>query len=104
MRLDFLSAPIRANFDTADFEFEVLFNPEHGGCETHLRSRLEQKITFGKLNLTVSFQAGESVRTGTQRKFRLDHMKERLMRLGFRENKTYTDAQGWYAAMLLEAV
>ncbi|MEF2074663.1 L-histidine N(alpha)-methyltransferase [Consotaella aegiceratis] len=102
--LDHLNEAFDANFVTDNFEFEVIFNPEHGGCETHLRSKVEQIVTLEKLNLTVPFRAGESVRTGVQRKFRMDQMRERLESLGFREVRTFLDGQEWYAAMLVEAI
>tara|TARA_R110002124_G_scaffold27594_5_gene98332 strand:+ start:18073 stop:19059 length:987 start_codon:yes stop_codon:yes gene_type:complete len=101
--LDHLNATFAGDFDPARFVFEVVFNPDHGGCETHLRSTIDQVVTLRTLDLRFSLQAGESMRTGVQRKFTVQQMAERLARLGFAEVRTFLDGQGWYAAMLLAA-
>lgn len=102
--LDHLNATFEGNFDSATFAFDVIFNPDHGGCETHLRSRIDQAVTLKTLDLTVALHAGESVRTGVQRKFTLEQMRERLTGLGFAEVRTFLDGQEWYAAMLLAVI
>ncbi len=102
--LDHLNDTFGATFDQGSFEFEVQFNPEHKGCETHLRSKTDQDILFRDLDLTIHFDADETVRTGTQRKFDRVEMRTRLENIGFQEVKTFTDADGWYATTLLKAV
>ena len=82
----------------------VQFNPEHKGCETDLRSKTDHDILFRDLDLTIHFDADETVQTGTQRKFDRVEMRSRLENIGFQEVKTFTDADGWYATTLLKAV
>jgi len=102
--LDHLNDVFGTEFKKDNFEFDVLYNPEHKGCETHLRSRIDQEHTFEKLGVTLSLAKGESVCTGVQRKFNSNDMRKRLKGVGFEQVESFTDADGWYATVLFRAI
>jgi uncharacterized SAM-dependent methyltransferase len=99
--LDHLNTTFASSFEQSLFDFEVQFNPIHKGCETHLRSKQQHTVELRSLNLRITFDKDETIRTGTQRKFNLEEMRRRLASVGFDEVTTFTDQHKWYVVMLL---
>lgn len=101
--LDHLNKTFTATFEQSLFDFEVQFNPAHKGCETHLRSKLKHTVEVRSLNLHITPNKDETIRTGTQRKFNLEEMRRRLTSVGFEEVTTFKDQDKLYVVMLLRA-
>ena len=72
--------------------------------EFGLCSVADQFVRLERLGLTVALRAGETVCTGYQRKFSIEGMQLRFAKAGFANVATFTDAQGWYAMTLFQAL
>lgn len=101
--LDHLNWRFDGNFDNDRYEFLVVYNDVYNRCETHLKSTTKHTVRLEKLDLTLSIDAGETICTGHQRKFRYDDVVQRLFRAGFKEVRTFMDADSWYAITLFAA-
>jgi Uncharacterized conserved protein len=70
--------------------------------EMRLRSVGAQVVTVGDLGLTVSFDAGEEMRTEVSAKFRPAGIRAELADAGFRTLKFWTDPDGDFGLTLAE--
>jgi uncharacterized SAM-dependent methyltransferase len=57
----------------------------------HLRSRVDQTAFIVEADLTVQFQAGETIWTESSHKFELDELCETAGRTGFRVQAQWVD-------------
>jgi L-histidine N-alpha-methyltransferase len=67
-----------------------------------LRSARRQVVTVGDLGLTVSFDAGEQMRTEVSAKFRPAGIRAELAMAGFWTLKFWTDPDGDFGLTLAE--
>lgn len=91
-------------FDLDGFEHDAIFNREDSQIEMHLRSLSAQTARLEKLDLEVSFEAGETIRTEISRKFRVDVLRESLGDAGFKMIESWTDPRNYFALSLFRAV
>ena len=65
-----------------------------------LRSEREQRVTIRDLGLTVSFAAGEDLRTEISAKFRPDKLEEELRAAGLHTIRFWTDPENDFGLTL----
>jgi uncharacterized SAM-dependent methyltransferase len=71
--------------------------------EMPLISEAELRVGLKRLDLAVSFRAGESVRTEISRKFDLAAFIALFARHGFAVAEGWRDAHDWFAVTLFKA-
>lgn len=64
-----INTQLGANFDLDSFEHEAFFSEERSQIEMYLRSTRAQTVRIEALDLEVSFDANERIRTEISRKF-----------------------------------
>jgi dimethylhistidine N-methyltransferase len=64
-----LNRDLDADFVLENFEHVARFNENNGSIEMHLQSRVEQTANIPAADLTVSFEAGETIWTESSHKY-----------------------------------
>lgn len=100
--LKVINRELRADFDVEQFEHVAIWDAEREWIEMRLRSVGAQVVTIGDLGLTVSFDAGEQIRTEVSAKFRPGWIRAELAGAGFRTLKFWTDPDGDFGLTLAE--
>ena len=95
-----LNAELGADFDLDAFEHVALWDAANEWIEMRLRARSAQSVTLGDLGLTVSFDAGEELRTEVSAKFREAGVRAELAAAGLELQSWWTDADGQFALSL----
>ncbi len=86
-----LNAELGADFDLDSFEHVALWDADREWIEMRLRARTEQSVAVRDLGLTVSFTAGEEMRTEVSAKFREDGVRAELAAAGLAMRSWWTD-------------
>jgi len=95
-----LNRELDADFDPEDFDHIALFDQEHEWIEMRLRSREAQQVELTALDLTVSFDAGEDLRTEISAKFTRERVAAELAAGGLALAAWHTDPDDWFALSL----
>ncbi len=98
--LSVLNDRLGADFDTGCFEHVVLWNAEAEWIEMRLRATQTQQVRIEDLDLDVTFDEGEELRTEISAKFRRDGIQRELVDAGFRIDEFWTDPQERFALIL----
>ncbi|MGW1405507.1 L-histidine N(alpha)-methyltransferase [Streptomyces sp. NPDC002403] len=93
-----------ADFDPAGFDHVAVWDPEHEWIEMRLRARRAHAVKIPDLDLVVSFEAGEELRTEVSAKFRQEGVRAELDSAGLRLDQWWTDSGGRFALSLATAV
>jgi len=90
-----MNRELGATFDLDQFEHQALWNDEEGCIEMHLRSTTAQTVTVdGK---TVTFGAGETIRTEFSYKYTLDGFADLAAEAGFEVDTVWTDDRSYFS-------
>ena len=89
-----------ADFDLDAFTHRALWNDEEAWIEMHLVADRAQQVHIAALDLTVEFDAGESVRTEISAKFTHARIRDELAEAGLDLVAWWTDADGDYGLSL----
>jgi L-histidine N-alpha-methyltransferase len=92
-----------ANFAVEEFRHAAVWDPVNEWIEMRLSPAREQRVTIGDLGMTVSFAAGEELRTETSAKFRRDNIEAELAAAGLKTVGFWTDTDGDFGLTLAEA-
>jgi L-histidine N-alpha-methyltransferase len=95
-----LNAELGADFDRDAFEHVAVWNAGAEWIEMRLRSLTAQTVQVPGIGLTVSFAAGEDLRTEVSAKFRRDGVTAELAAAGFAMQSWWTDAAGQFGLSL----
>ena len=95
-----LNAELGADFDLDEFEHVALWNAETEWIEMRLRSAVAQTVRVPGIGLTVSFAAGEEMRTEVSAKFRREGVDAELAAAGFAMRSWWTDPAGQFGLSL----
>jgi L-histidine Nalpha-methyltransferase len=79
------------DFAVEEFQHIAIWDDVNDWIEMRLRSEREQPVTIRDLGLTVSFAAGEDLRTEISAKFRPDKLEEELTAAGLQTIRFWTD-------------
>jgi L-histidine N-alpha-methyltransferase len=89
-----LNAELDADFDLTAFDHVAEWNKAERCIEMHLRARTAQYVTIRALDLTVAFEAGETLLTEISSKFTRGQVQDELWEAGFVVEDTWTDPDG----------
>ncbi|MFD9502885.1 L-histidine N(alpha)-methyltransferase [Streptomyces sp. NPDC060035] len=92
-----------ADFQLDDFDHVAVWDPEHEWIEMRLRARRALTVKVRELDLVVSFEAGEELRTEVSAKFRQEGVRDELAAAGLRLAQWWTDSAGRFALSLATA-
>ena len=95
-----LNAELGADFDRDAFEHVAVWDAGAEWIEMRLRSLTAQTVQVPGIGLTVSFAAGEEIRTEVSAKFRRDGVAAELAAAGFAMQSWWTDAAGQFGLSL----
>ena len=95
-----LNGRLGADFDIQKFEHVALWNAEEEWIEMRLRATTPQQVHIADLDLDVSFDEGEELRTEISAKFRRDGIARELADAGFRVDEFWTDPEERFALIL----
>jgi L-histidine Nalpha-methyltransferase len=98
--LKVINRELRADFAVEAFEHVAVWDAEHEWIEMRLRSARAQQVTVADLGLTVSFAAGEEMRTEISAKFRRAGVEAELAAAGLELARFWTDPHGDFALSL----
>lgn len=95
-----LNRELDSDFDLGAFDHRAVWDPDHEWIAMELVARTAQTVRLGALDLTVPFEAGESLRTEVSAKFRRSGIEAELTAAGLRPVQWWTDAAGDFALSL----
>jgi L-histidine N-alpha-methyltransferase len=98
--LNVVNRELHADFELDNFEHVAFFDTENEWIEMRLRSRMAQTVTIGDLDLVVSFDEGEEMRTEISAKFRRQKVDDELAAAGLTLERWMTDDAGDFALSL----
>ncbi|MBW8845406.1 MAG: L-histidine N(alpha)-methyltransferase [Burkholderiales bacterium] len=90
-----------AEFPHDGFEHLAFYNPAYRRIEMHLRARRALDLQLG--GEIYEFRAGETLHTEHSHKYTVEGFQALAARAGFKPGKVWTDANGWFAVLWLEA-
>jgi len=91
-----------ADFAVEEFQHVAVWDAANEWIEMRLRPVREQQVTIGDLGLTVSFAAGEELRTEISAKFRRDNLDAELAAAGLQTLRFWTDPDGEFGLTLAQ--
>jgi L-histidine N-alpha-methyltransferase len=98
-----VNTELGADFAIEDFEHVAVWDATNEWIEMRLRSVREQQVTIRDLDLTVTFAAGEELRTEISAKFRPDTIEADLAAAGLKTMRFWTDPDGDFGLTLAQS-
>jgi L-histidine N-alpha-methyltransferase len=98
--LHVLNRDLDADFDPDAFEHRAVWDARHEWVEMRLESTVDQRVHVGALDLDVSFERGEQMRTEISSKFRRERVTAELAAAGLRLTHWWTDPDDDFALSL----
>jgi len=92
-----------ADFGVDEFQHVAVWDAANEWIEMRLRAPREQHVTIGDLGMTVSFAAGEEMRTEISAKFRSDGIEAELAAAGLKTVAFWTDPDGDFGLTLAQS-
>jgi dimethylhistidine N-methyltransferase len=100
--LEHLNRRFQGNFDTRLFEHQAFYNERLHQIEMHLRSLKPHTVCLEALDLTVKFEANETIMTEISRKFDLSAIQQELQVKGLKALQVWTDPKQWFGLLLCQ--
>lgn len=95
-----LNRELGADFDIEGFAHEARFDLDKERMDICLRALSTQTVNIGSLDMTVEFEAGETIRTEISTKFRREVVEAEIASAGLELAQWWTDEAGDYAVSL----
>jgi len=95
-----INRELGGSFDVDSFEHVAFWNRRKSRIEMHLESVYEQTVWVHDLGRGFHFDRGERIHTENSYKFNTGSIARLLRRSGFKLEKQWTDAQGWFCEAL----
>ena len=95
-----INKELSADFDVDEFEHVAIWDATRRWIEMRLRSTRAQTVRVADLDLTVSFAAGEEMRTEISAKFRPEQVRDELTAAGLEPVRSWTDDNADFALTL----
>lgn len=99
--LDRARRELDADFPQDGFEHLAFYNPAYRRIEMHLRAKQALELRVG--GEVYAFHEGETLHTEHSHKYTVAGFQALAERAGFRPGQVWTDANGWFAVLWLEA-
>jgi dimethylhistidine N-methyltransferase len=99
--LDRARRELGADFPVDGFEHLAFYNPAYRRIEMHLRATQALELRLGCA--TYAFHEGETLHTEHSHKYTVSAFQAMARRAGFTPGKVWTDENGWFAVLWLEA-
>jgi L-histidine Nalpha-methyltransferase len=96
-----INRELDASFDLGQFEHVAKFNLQTRSVEMHLRSKKRQTVTIHGADLTVTFDAGETIWTENSHKYSLAEVNSMAQTAGFSREAQWIDAEWPFAENFL---
>ena len=94
-----LNARLGADFDPERFVHRAVWDAENEWIEMRLEATEAMKVSVPGLDLEVSLEEGEQIRTEISAKFRLDRLGAELDRAGFVVRREWIDRDGRFSVL-----
>lgn len=98
--LNVINHQLDGDFDTDGFDHESFYNAGRSQIESYLRANRRQSVTVRDLDLAVTFDAGEAMRTEVSRKYTEASVREMLAAAGMELVEWLTDETERFALSL----
>ena len=98
--LSVINDRLGANFIPEDFLHRAFLNERMSQIELHLEAKSDLKVELRELDMTVSFQKGETILTEISRKFTRQSIHRLLNDSGFELHHWYTSQNEYFALAL----
>jgi L-histidine N-alpha-methyltransferase len=98
--LHVLNRELGADFAVDAFEHVAFFDRDREWIEMRLRARRPQRVKVDAIGLTVTFAAGEELRTEISAKFTRRRLEDDLAAAGLELVQQFTDPEGLFALTL----
>jgi L-histidine Nalpha-methyltransferase len=98
--LNVVNRHLSADFDLSRWDHVARWRADEEWIEMHLRSQGRQDVQIGALDLGVTVEDGETIRTEISAKFRREGVEHELAEAGFTMHSWWTDAGGDFALSL----
>jgi dimethylhistidine N-methyltransferase len=95
-----INRELGGSFDLDGFEHVAFWNRKKSRIEMHLESMYEQTVWVQDLERGFHFERGERIHTENSYKFNAASIARLLRRSGFKLERQWTDAQGWFCEAL----
>ena len=95
-----INRELGGTFDLDSFEHAAFWNRRKSRIEMHLESVYEQTVWIEDLGRGFHFGRGERIHTENSYKFNRASIERLLRRAGFKLEKSWTDAKGWFCEAL----
>jgi L-histidine N-alpha-methyltransferase len=95
-----INRELDGQFEIAQFAHEARYNERQSRIEMHLRSRIEQKVQIGALDLAIPFFCGETIWTESSHKFRSEEISRMAQRGGWSCVRQWVDGEWGFAESL----
>lgn len=101
--LSVIARELGADVDPDDFDHVAVWNRQQEWIEMRLRARSALTVKIPELDLAVSFEAGEEMRTEVSAKFRQEGVRRELAAAELELTRWWTDTEGRFALSLSTA-
>jgi L-histidine N-alpha-methyltransferase len=98
--LTVLNRELGADFDSAQFRHDAVWDAEHEWMEIGLVSLRAQRVTLRELDMAVEFAEGEKLHTEISAKFRREGLTAELAAVELAPQRFWTDEAGEYSLSL----
>jgi L-histidine Nalpha-methyltransferase len=95
--LEVLNRRLAGDFDPADFQHVAVWDAENAWIEMRLRARRAVTVAVRRLDLEVTFAAGEEMRTEISAKFTRERLTGELTAAGLSPAGWWTDDDGLFS-------
>ena len=86
-----INRELGADFDPKQFDHQARYRPDRKRVEMHLVSRSRQVVRIPAAELTIRFEAGESIHTENSHKYTRAELRSLAEHAGFVEESSWTD-------------
>jgi L-histidine N-alpha-methyltransferase len=100
--LHVMNRELDADFDVDAFTHVAVYDHDREWIEMRLRSRHDQSVRIGALELDIEFEAGEEMRTEVSAKFRRERVEQELQAAGLQLVAWWTDPDDDFALSLAQ--
>jgi dimethylhistidine N-methyltransferase len=100
--LSHLNWRFQADFNLDLFSHQAIYNQDKSQIEMYLICQKTHHVHLKKLDLTVNFQASESILTEISRKFNLETMQKDLESKGLKPLRVFTDPENLFGLILCQ--